>query len=247
MIVNCPSCSTRFQVPDAALGTAGRSVRCSNCGHKWHQVPEGAPEPDFAAAVADAGEAAVPAGGRIEPTVSGGESAAAATLDAPTLDAAPAAPRQPRSRSGSRAGWLAFLLVVAVIAFGVWFGRDYLVTAWPPAQQLYDTLGLTEAPEPPGTGLAVRNVTPRRLTEDGVAVLEIAGEVYNESDVEKTVPELMATLCDGNDEVVQQWPVALPVTTLQPGESVPFRTRIEQPSEAATSIRIMFTDGVEVQ
>jgi len=39
MIVTCPSCETHFTVPEAALGTRGRVLRCARCGHKWHQVP----------------------------------------------------------------------------------------------------------------------------------------------------------------------------------------------------------------
>ena len=40
MILNCPSCQKRFQVPDGALGESGRKVRCSSCRHVWFQVPE---------------------------------------------------------------------------------------------------------------------------------------------------------------------------------------------------------------
>ncbi len=39
MIVACPECSSRFRVPEDALGAGGRYVRCGNCGHSWVQKP----------------------------------------------------------------------------------------------------------------------------------------------------------------------------------------------------------------
>ncbi len=39
MIVRCSNCRTRYLVDPAALGEAGRRVRCTNCGHVWHQTP----------------------------------------------------------------------------------------------------------------------------------------------------------------------------------------------------------------
>ncbi len=47
MILTCPACQTRFNVPATALGEAGRKVRCAICGDSWHQMPvaEDAPTP----------------------------------------------------------------------------------------------------------------------------------------------------------------------------------------------------------
>ncbi len=49
MIIACPACSTRYVVPDSAIGVDGRTVRCAKCRHSWFLD---GPEPELAAAPA---------------------------------------------------------------------------------------------------------------------------------------------------------------------------------------------------
>lgn len=44
MILTCPSCGTRYVVKDGAIPAGGRTVRCAQCKHSWHQEPEEAAE-----------------------------------------------------------------------------------------------------------------------------------------------------------------------------------------------------------
>jgi len=43
MFIACPACSTRYVVPDSAIGVEGRTVRCAKCRHSWFQ--DGPPLP----------------------------------------------------------------------------------------------------------------------------------------------------------------------------------------------------------
>lgn len=48
MIVTCPQCQTKFNVPDNIMGEDGKMMRCSVCAHSWHFYPpqdENAPPP----------------------------------------------------------------------------------------------------------------------------------------------------------------------------------------------------------
>ena len=39
IIVRCSACTTRYRIDPAALGVAGRRLRCTRCGHVWQEPP----------------------------------------------------------------------------------------------------------------------------------------------------------------------------------------------------------------
>lgn len=52
MLLICPSCRTRYVVPDTAIGIDGRQVRCANCKHSWFQASAVPAAPPIAAPAA---------------------------------------------------------------------------------------------------------------------------------------------------------------------------------------------------
>jgi predicted Zn finger-like uncharacterized protein len=61
IIIACPHCGTRYQVPSDTLGDTGRKVACAHCGQSWLALPGAAlpPPPEEDRLFSDAEEAAL--------------------------------------------------------------------------------------------------------------------------------------------------------------------------------------------
>jgi predicted Zn finger-like uncharacterized protein len=225
MIVSCPVCRTRYRVDEGALrGQSGRTVRCTNCGHSWHQAVS--PEP-----AADADEAKTD--GRIEPALEV-PPRPATTLEVPRRQLA--LPEPPRRRSRWVAlRWLlvAVLLALAVLA-GVVVARGAIVAVWPPAAQLYALAGF--ATEPPGIGLKIEKLVPTR-TPDG---LLIEGDIANSGKITQDLPRLRVALRDVAEKEVQFKIVDPPQPRLAPGAVIHFKTPFDHPDDAAKGVVVTF-------
>ena len=236
MILTCPSCSARFVVNDDALRPNGRNVKCGKCAHVWHaEAPAAAPPPPEPAP---------------EPVTVRPLEAEPRRRRSPPANL-PAFPARQKRRS-ALVPVLIVLLVIGGLGAGLWFGREPLVGLWPPAGEVYAAVGLPVdgAAEalPLGAGLRLDQVTPRREPEDsGVVYLVIEGEVVNEAEETRPVPAMVLVLLDGQQNVVQEWAFSTDVVELAAGERVAFSTRLANPSDQATDLRIEFTNSAETQ
>ncbi|MFD2401114.1 zinc-ribbon domain-containing protein [Novosphingobium soli] len=91
MIIACPACSTRYAVPDSAIGLEGRTVRCAKCRHSWFQEGPDESAPPLETMIAAPAAAPAP---NLAPNL--------APAPAPASSSAPAHAPEPAQRPATR-------------------------------------------------------------------------------------------------------------------------------------------------
>lgn len=248
MIVTCPSCTTQFMVDSGALAPDGRKVRCGRCSHLWHQTPLPLPLADEPLT-----EHPLPP----EDPLPEDHPLDDLPLEDLPLRAPRPLPNLPALRDAARprsavVGWSLLVVIMVVLVSFLWFGREPLVAAWPTAARAYALVGieaseqLASAPvaPPPGLGLELRDITPVRLLEDGISYLVLEGVVVNTTADQRPVPAMVAVLRGPGAETLQRWTLTVAAANLGPNESVPFSTRLANPSDEIIDIKLDFSDEV---
>jgi predicted Zn finger-like uncharacterized protein len=240
MILTCPECRTQFSINPAALGTSGRTVRCTRCAATWHQQPA----PETAIPPAKAPESPVPAYEPPPPSARELPPAAASDQDEEEtverlgipLDG-PISPPLSEATQASvvrRAALIvAALLIPLLLLGGAIYGlRNSLVTNWPASARLYQMLGISVAGTP--YPFEFRGVSTAKGDADGKPTLVVAGEIANASNEPQAVPRLKIIL-HSKDRDLPPVEFSAMQTQLKPGESAHFQTIVPQPAPDATS------------
>ena len=207
MIITCPSCSTRFQIGDSALGPAGRRVRCAKCGENWWQdpVPEAAEEQASTTETVDV--PAIP-----EQPVEDPEREQ--RVEWPEIRSDP--PFWQMSDRGVSAGWLLLGLLIASIGAGGWLGHRQVVDMWPKSERLYTALGFPSSSPQPAFDMRETRVS----WEEAGALLLVEGRLTNIAPENLSFPEVRLVLRDSAG-------AALSAIPMRPDGGIPRPEKVE--------------------
>ena len=248
MDVSCPNCATRFRIPDGAIGEGGRKVRCSKCGHMWHQAPAGA-EPESGAEKNAATDSAKPedAEGEENPSIRPEVLGAGGEIDTPPPIGGDLLPNHPSFETDAAKGkpgsglatalWLLLLVVVVGLVAAAWYKQDWIVANYPAAAPIYERLGLIEAEGPPP--LAIRDVRSIIRNVDGERRYLITGTIENTSEEPHSIPPMRGLILDGAGEELVGWDFQAGAETLAGASSLTFETSVAAP-EGAQNLTIDF-------
>ena len=211
MILSCPSCKTRYVVPDSAIGPTGRRVRCANCRYSWVQNPPALDLRTAAPAGEAADEAPLPAPPRAAPPPPPSWTQPEAE---PEPDGEPAQedweperrPRRNRTRLWTIIAIVAGLLMVAgVVALQLFGLPEGVRRLFMPAQD--------------ANVLTLKGRIDRSRLASGQDLLILHGEITNTSDEIQRLPQVRAELRDAQGNTVYSWSSAPPVRDLGPRET----------------------------
>ena len=213
MILTCPSCATRYLVDPAVLPPGGRTVRCANCNHNWHENP-----PPDALRKVEFDPPPV-----LKPIPRGS--------NLPALTE----PRKPRKG----VAFILIMLFLAALAGGGWYGRARLVELWPPIGHIYDLLHIP-IERPARLGLVLRNLNSSTALENGQSILTVTGEVANVIDEPRPTPKLRVSLRNAERREIRNWEITLSEVQIKAGDKVVFSSRHVNPPPDARDLEITF-------
>lgn len=243
MILTCSSCSTRYYADDAAIGAAGRTVRCAACGFSWFAEPQ--LELRDAAEVPAAAERSKPeplTRERVERLRKAAEQPGPAPSAAAKFRAQQAERMRRERARAAVAVWGATGVALAASATGAVAFRQDVAEMWPRSASAFAALGL----DVNVYGLEFYDLSVERAFDGATPILLVRGEVRNIGREEKLVPPVRLSLRDGRSNEIFDLINQISEEPLAAGAAMPFEIRVDNPPADAVDLEATFASFAEM-
>jgi len=247
MILTCPNCATRYSTTAEAIGTNGRTVRCSSCESTWfvtadpdildlreqekqeQKIIDTPPETfdatteenDVEANFGDVREQ--PLGAHVQ-----------------IRDMADQR-RRNRSLMGVYSVWFIALALLGSMAFYAFNNKQSIVEKYPGTATIYQAFGV----EANAIGLEFEDPTIRRLPVDGVETLVINGHIINITDETRQIPMLELSIVNKSEDVLASWVIEPPQAELEAKGRIAYSSEYQNPPVDGEKVLYKFLDEDE--
>lgn len=264
MQIICPNCQTSYGVTLAALGAAGRNVRCAKCKEVWHARPEEALHAQAVAPREPAGATDTHAE-TAEQTAESWSESEAPHVESPSLAPGTAAgdnsdwsaevrrsevtdddEKPGKRRMSFKPGRLALprlqlslsggITAMAALIAALMIWRTDVVRLLPQTAAFFKLAGIHVNLR----NLTIDDVHVSTETVNGAPVTVIEGSVSGVGIKPVEIPRLRFVVRDASGTPVYAWNSVLEQAVVNPGEKVPFKSRLASPPPNAYDLIVRF-------
>lgn len=237
MILICENCQARYLVPGHALGPEGRRVRCTSCGHEWHQEPD-VRKVLFEENDEQDGEDEI----EIEPIPD-------SVRPVPEGSSVPVIQLEDKESSGLRkaryAGYAAAATVFLAVGAVFMLMHNHVVKIWPATTVIYDLAGIKTKVD--GEDLIFDGLKAvAEINEDGVQVLNVEANILNLARTESRVPMVQTSLVMADGSTIDSWLTEPPEKVLAPEGETIFRTSYPEVPKDVKEVNVRFVPGSKI-
>jgi len=226
MIISCPSCATRYDMPASRLAAEGTMIKCAACGQSWLEGRAIEVAASKVPAVADPFEPDAEIRRLVEASREARETFAV----------------KRRQRHRQMAAWSVFAAAMAAPLVLAAAFPEMVVRAAPAAVSAYETLGKNVNIY----GIDLRRIEMQHMIVEGARVIAVKGEIVNISRSDRKIPSLRFGLRDEAHAEVYKWTLDSGARPLKAGEVTSFVTRVASPPETARHLQIRFAHADEI-
>ena len=275
MIIVCPNCESKFKVPDGALGSNGRTLKCSKCNHKWPQYPldDSPEEPSLTTENGDSNatkttdhakteERSIEKDENLQNQKSEDvetESPATEAMESEESSETPPKPKKPRRYQAEKTplyqnnfvyygAWVATAsCIIIFLTMVLAFKHDTVTRIVPVAQKVYDLVGIFDTS---GLKLELVDCTLNEIkssSSDNESIeIEVEVSVANTSNAAKKLSSIRFTIYDIQRNYVGELKIDLK-RLIAPGESTTVEGRLNRVPRDSFYVAVDFGNKMDLK